>query len=845
MDIKIPKLSLVVLIGASSAGKSTLARRLFKDTEIISSDACRAMVSDDENNMDATKDAFELLHFMVETRLRRGLLTVVDATSARIEDRAKLVALAKKYYVMPVAIVLNLPLKICAERNRERADRNIPFEIIANFVTLVKRAGRNLKEEGFKRVFEYRNQEQVDNIQRVFRERMFTDRSDITGPFDIIGDVHGCYDELCLLLEKLDYKIDKANYCLMENNGRTLLFVGDLVDRGPNSAGVLRFVMNAVEAGQALTVVGNHDNKLMRWLNGKKVEVKNGLECTVKEMEAESAEFKHKVEKFIFEMASHYVLDEGRLVIAHAGIRASMIGRASAGIRDYCMYGETNGEVDEFGLPVRLNWATNYKGKAMVVFGHTPIYEPQWFNNTIDIDTGCVFGHKLTALRYPSKEIVQVNALATYAVSKRPIEKPAVSMQHEHDALLDIDTVLGKQLISSRLMDTITIREGNVAAGFETMSLFGIDPKWLIYLPPTMSPAETSSLPGYLEYPTEAFSYYKEHGIEKVICEEKHMGSRAVVIVCKDVAAAEAKFGVGDGKMGVCYTRTGRAFFGDEALEQAFIRNIAGVLTERGFWDEFHTEWVCLDAELMPWSAKAQGLIQHQYAGTGSAAKNALHAVNKVLSNVKDIPGIEQLQATFTARESMANQFVEAYGRYCWEVQSLADYTLAPFHLLATEKQTYFDKDHVWHMETLQKYCGGEGNVMQATAYKIVDFADPASEAIATEWWLALTAAGGEGMVVKPMQFIHRGERGLVQPAIKIRGIEYLRIIYGLGYTEAAQLERLKQRGLNTKRGLALREFSLGVEALERFVAGERLTSVHQCVTAILALESEPVDPRL
>lgn len=175
----------------------------------------------------------------------------------------------------------------------------------------------------------------------------------------------------------------------------------------------------------------------------------------------------------------------------------------------------------------------------------------------------------------------------------------------------------------------------------------------------------------------------------------------------------------------------------------------------------------------------------------------------------------------------------------------MTDLKLAPFHLLATEGGVHADRDHVWHMEELAKVCRCDPELLMATPYKIVDVTDPADEAEGIDWWIKLTDSGGEGMVVKPLSFIVRSSRGLAQPAVKCRGREYLRIIYGPDYDTDANLNRLRNRGLGQKRSLALGEFALGIEGLERFVRKEPLRRVHECVFGVLALESEPVDPRL
>jgi protein phosphatase len=265
--------------------------------------------------------------------------------------------------------------------------------------------------------------------------------------------------------------------------------------------------MESVKAGSALCVPGNHDVKFMRKIWGKDVQITHGLAESLAQFEAYEQHypgFSRVAAEFIDDLVSHYVLDDGKLVVAHAGMKESMQGRGSGAVREFALFGETTGETDEFGLPIRYNWAAEYRGAAMVVYGHTPVPEPEWLNRTINIDTGCVFGGKLTALRYPEKELVSVPAKQTYAESRKPflpteIQAPALSAQQQHDDLLDLADVTGKRIVSTRLHGNVTIREENATAALEVMSRFAANPKWLIYLPPTMSPSETSHAPGLLE----------------------------------------------------------------------------------------------------------------------------------------------------------------------------------------------------------------------------------------------------------------------------------------------------------------------------------------------------------
>jgi polynucleotide kinase-phosphatase len=432
--------------------------------------------------------------------------------------------------------------------------------------------------------------------------------------------------------------------------------------------------------------------------------------------------------------------------------------------------------------------------------------------------------------------------------------------------LLDLADVAGRRTIETRFAGRVVIREENAAAALEAMSRFAADPRWLIYLPPTMSPCESAALPEFLEHPTEAFGYFKQEGVERVVCEQKHMGSRAIVIVCRDEAAAKRRFGV-EQESGIVYTRTGRRFFtASDTEEAAFLTILRDALTRADWWSRFNTDWVALDGELMPWSAKAQDLLRRQYAATGSAARAALAEVNGLLANHDrkvggvatvegaakvggdpQLPisrsGVVSLTRRFAAREEAAEHFVAAYRHYCWPVNSVADLKFAPFFLLATEGRHHFDRTHQWHM----RQCAELATAPQllATPYRVVDLADAAQVDAATRWWLELTDSGGEGMVVKPLDALAQGRRFFVQPALKVRGREYLRIIYGPDYLAPEHLGRLKHRAVGAKRGLAAREFGLGLEGLERFARNESFRAVHECVFAVLALESEPIDPRL
>jgi protein phosphatase len=953
-ELGIPELSLVVLIGVSGSGKTTFARRHFGPFEVLSSDFCRGLVADDENDQAATADAFDVLAYIAGKRLAGGRLTVVDATNVQPFARKQLVELARAHDVLPVAIVLDLPKSLCTQRNSGRADRTFGAPVVHRQHDQLRRSLRGLSREGFRKIHVLRSPAQVEAAV-VVRERLLTDYRDRTGPFDVIGDVHGCRAELEALLAKLGYLVTRDASAravdAVPPDGRAAVFLGDLVDRGPDSPGVLRLVMGMVAAGHALAVPGNHENKLIRALSGRNVQVSHGLAETLSQLAGEGEEFRKDVAQFCRGLVSHLVLDGGRLVVAHAGLKQAYQGRASGRVRSFALYGDTTGETDEFGLPVRYPWADDYRGRAMVLYGHTPTSDPEWVNNTMCLDTGCVFGGRLTALRYPEKEMVSVPAGRVWYEPARPFPPSTPSGHgasdvggadggaslgtagHEtgsragvrsaggggHEAgsgarggigmgqaaepaaparrdpgVLDITDVLGKRVIETAHHGRITVREENAAGALEVMSRFAVDPRWLRYLPPTMAPSPTSGRPGLLEHPAEAFAAYGAEGVTDVICEEKHMGSRAVLLACRDEDTARARFAVADGMPGAVYTRTGRPFFGpgrrtageqsgpgrSPAREQSgpgrspageqsapdhrpageqsppattrqLLDAVRAGIGAAGLWDELGTGWILLDCELMPWSVKTADLLRHQYAAVGAAARAALPEAVRLLGEAA-ARGIDvtALAGRTTARAANAGAFTAAYRHYCWPVDGLDGVRLAPFQVLATEGAVYHERDHGWHLVLADRLAHAAPELITGTRRLRVDITDPDSVIAGIAWWEELTGRGGEGMVVKPYANLTRAAltrdgRGLAQPGIKVRGREYLRIIYGPDYTEPANLARLRDRHLGRKRSLALREYALGLEALERGARGDPLWRIHEAVFGVLALESEPVDPRL
>lgn len=892
--VAVPALSLVVLVGISSSGKSTFARAHFGATEVVSSDECRGLVADDENDQAATPAAFAVLHAIVDQRLALGRLTVVDANNLRREDRKVLVDLAKRHHVLPVAVVFDLPRWLCERRNDERADRRLPARVLRSQHSLLRGSVTRLEREGFRRVTVLRSDREVAAAV-VRRDRLFTDERHRTGPFDVIGDVHGCADELADLLVALGYE-PGPDGVPAHPGGRTAVFVGDVVDRGPGVVAALDTVMGMVGAGSALCVAGNHEAKLAKALRGRSVKIGHGLQESLDQLAGLDDDARAGIVRFLDGLVSHVVLDGGNLVVAHAGLPEALHNRSSGAVRSFCLYGDTTGETDAFGLPVRYPWADDYAGRAVVVYGHTPVAEAVWVNNTICVDTGCVFGGRLTALRYPERELVGVPARAQhYAPSPgtpgSPIDATgaAVELGSTDPApapaggptevgpgwAIDAGLALGPRRVTTGRFGPVAVHDDQAAAAFEALSRFAADPRLVPYLPPTMAPAPTSSLDAFLEHPEPAFTWFADAGVDEVVAEEKHMGSRAVVLVGRSPDAIAARFGVAvDGSV---VTRTGRPFFPERevvrrdgttmltgsigGLGPRFLAEVQAAVEAVGLFEELASDWVLLDGEVLPWSAKAGDLIRTEYApvaaaglawgAAASAAIGAASARSGPTAAVADeeaagrAAALDELAGRVARRIDRVTSYGRAYRAYCAPTDGLTGLRFAPFQVLAAEHEVTAFRPHVWHLAVAERLAAAAPDLLQATRSVDVTLADPESRRRATEWWLDLVGTGGEGMVIKPAAGIVGRGRELVQPGLKVRGPEYLRLIYGPEYDDPDTLGALRRRSLGHKRSLALRELALGLEGLERLVRRAPLGRVHECVAAVLALESEPVDPRL
>ncbi len=864
--IALPHAGIVVLVGPSNSGKTTLLNRLvdqgvLQRSEIVSSDQFRVLVSDtdfidlaksskDEQEVlyakyqQISEKAFEAMRHLINFRSALGKLTVVDATHLWPEDRKNSIDLAYKNHLRAMAIVIDLPEKHLLERD---ARRELPRgrNRIKQQVRTFRNNLRSIESEGFSETY-FLTEVEVDNGTFVRSSNPLV--KEVGAGLDFIGDIHGCYDEFLELLNNLGYSQNEEGL-YVHPDGRKLVSVGDILGRGPKSLACIYFFMSHMEKDLTYMLDSNHGWKIARWLMGRNVELTHGDEFVATEFEHHEREqgkeasgrLKEQVKKFLLAAPSNLVFQKhgvNVIVATHAGIRDCYIGKQSKRISDFCRYGDTAG-LDDSGKPLRKNWYVFHQSGELIVWGHDPSPLPMIVNNTINIDQGVVFGGRLTAYRYPEKTFLSVGAQKDYA------EDPESFLQKwkkERFNPPNIESFLKGYSVSTEEYGEIRIQEEYVKSSIEDISHYTIPLEELVYIPPTMSPTtEPSPLEDYLEHPQQAFEYYRQQGVTTMVVEKKHMGSRAILLLFKDVDVAVEY--VGSPILGTIYTRTGRAFF-DQEMTQTLLRQLNADLTKAMYFTKYKTDFVLLDAEILPWNLKAKELISAQYAHVSEVAlmdrQKILDKLQRAQENGWEVTSwLEEYQNKLVSAEV----FRDVFQKYCWDTNGLEGIKIAPFHVLAHSEESFFDRSHRWHMEQNKGFAQMSSLFME-TEFKIVTDEMSGEEAI--RWWLEITEHGQEGFVVKPETFVARNAKGrLIQPAIKVRGRKYLHIIYGIDYLLLENLTRLKQRNVGRKQRKAIMEFALGMEGVKRFVNKESLARVHECVLATLALETEPVDPRL
>ncbi len=857
MEINLPQLSLVILLGPSSPGKRTFAEKHFHKDDILSQELFLEMVAGPNRSPHTLADAQAALEFVLEKRLRNGLFTVVDGSHFSKASRKLLCQTSKKSHIPVFGIWLDSPGEDLHQRFENSNALSSRMSRVRQQTEEPDQYTTELKAEGFSNVYHLASEQEIDDTS-INLEPLPCNHREVNGPFDLIGDVHGCLDELILLLTRLGYKIipgtvGEYTYKVIPPKGRRAVFVGDLVHRGPDSLGVLKLTMDMVRSGIAFCVTGNHDDKLKRYLLGQEIKTDHGLANTISQMNKEDEAFHSKVKHFLQGLPDHLVLDGGSVTVAHAGLKEAMQGRQSSEVRSFCLYGDITGEKDELGLPVRYDWAREYKGESIVVYGHIPVPEAIWRNNTINIDTGCVYGGSLTALRLPEKEIVSVPAAKVYSEPRVPLVMNLPdSQQDKSREFIDFDRITAGNLVSTRNKYSVTIREQALPPVLEFLELGGLDPKWLIYLPPRLSPADPSTLPGYLEHLTEALNYYTEKGTDKVLVEEMHGGEEVTIVLAKDEASAIKRFNIREKRIGTVINSKGQPYFDARPIEQDFLESFRKVLDHLKLWEVFHTDWFCITGEMTP-GAKNWKELATNYHRLNSAAKISLTASSDALLAATQAGlDVQSLLVSNSVYQDYHERFARVLAMYDLPFARLEDYCFYPSCLLASEGKTYFDKEQIWHREiwgnlasprnAIQELCG---DLFKAPSYQWVTLNSIEEKQKAIAWFELLSERGSAGVIARPASLVMEAEGELVQPGLTVRGREFLRLIYGMDYDRPDLLERHRMRKLEDIRHLTVRQLALGIEALSRFVEKQSLTDVYVCIFALLALQTEDIDPRL
>lgn len=863
MRIGLPHAGIVLLIGPSNSGKSTLLNQLIEQneisaSEIVSSDAFRLAVSDQDfigwasrpqdeaavlmdQYQEISKEAFAMMDAVIEARCRLNKTVFVDATHLWADDRAKYIRLAKKNNVPITAIVLDLPERVLLDRDENRENPRGKRRIKQQF-QVFRNEKRSIKKEGFSSVYTIKETHGLE-----FFKHPNPLEADIGAGIDLIGDIHGCFSEFIRLLLKLGYQ-ENEDGLYIHPNGRKFVSVGDVMSRGPESIETMQFFDLHIKADLAYMVDSNHGWKIARWLDGRDVVLSHGDEKVEAEFlhfeklngNEEALALKQKLKELLLSAPSHLVFKKNGvpvLVCTHAGIKDAFIGKDSESVSDFCRYGDTGGFAAD-GKPIRNDWTVSHANRLLIVWGHDPKPKPLMINNTINIDQGAVFGGELTAYRYPEREFVAVKAEQDYSGMQ---DNPLVEWEKNRLNPPNISKFLHGYSVQTEELGEVKVYEDVIKPAIDAVSHYTVPIEQLVYIPPTMSPTpKPSSLDGYLEHPKEAIEYFRSNGVQTMIAEKKHMGSRAILFLFKNREAAEKHTGIPT--LGTIYTRTGKRFF-EKAIEENLVGHLNSELHRKNYFENHETDYVLFDAEIMPWNLKAKELISSQYA---HVAENALLdrsiLQDKLTAGIALNTGLQDWLEEYEQKLGNAEIFNGVFQKYCWEVESLQAIQIAPFHVLAHSGQTFFDKPHAWHMQMNRQLAEGS-DLFVETEFKMIT--DEASEQEVIDWWEAITEDGHEGLIIKPEFYIPRHKGKLLQPAIKVRGRKYLSIIYGMDYLEAKNLSRLKNRNTGKKQKLALKEFALGIEGLLRYRNGESLERVHECVLATLAMESDPVDPRL
>lgn len=867
---------IIVLCGPSSAGKTTFTNKFFPHVKALRSEEFRILLQDtnekktvpsqvehdtDYERLDrvnytdygeVSEGAFSLMKEALKLRAKKNKLTVIDATNLLPSDIFSYITIAKEQHVPISLAFFKLPLETILEQNQKREQPESEIRIRKQYSSL-KRIIRKFDSERKLKKYNVHKAHYINSLEELEVEVL-------ENPFvipleqglDVLGDGHGLLESRLQLFEKLGY-VRSEDGLYRHPNNRKFVYLNDEASRGSlpvesekygkyPSIAMMVSMKRHVEEGLAYAVDSNHNFKIWQWLKGKQVQMQNGNETVVEEFEAFEQEYgeektsalKEELGLFLQSLPSHLIVEDRgvqRAVIVHGGIKDEYIGKDTLPIRDYCRFGDRK----------KREWKKEHRNKMLIVWGHEVHLASFEDNNTLNIDSGGYCGHFLTALRYPEMELVQEKVMKSFVPDE---ENPILQQQKKrfnppsYTKFLEdfeVTTAHGKVFASKKYTKE--------ALEFASTRMDRMEHAF--YIPPTMSPTPTTSeLADFLEHPKEAFEYYREKGVSHVVCQKKHMGSRAYITLYKTEEVAKEYTNIKT--LGKILSRNSAPFFKKD-VEEKVVKQLHEDL--QPYFEKNQTDFILLDCEIMPWNLKSAGLIRAQYGLTSNVAIHTRELHIQRLQEFQENRNVLVTEELQDAEKKLDNakRFHKAFTYYCWDsdVHKLEGIQIAPFHVLAFSKGANFNKTNEWHMKQAQE-LSTLSSLIVPTEYKLIDLDKEEEVEEATNWWLEMTKQGHEGMVMKPLDFLSYDENEeLIQPAIKIRGREYLRIIYGMDYLEEENLGFHKTRSASKKMKNAIQEFTLSLESMTRFLQKDTVERVHEVIIAALSHANEPMDPRL
>lgn len=734
--------ALIIFMGLDQEAMKDYANLHFPGISFIDTTLCKDLLSNlDSKNEIEDAQIFNFLIEWVDHRTALETATIVGGNWLDIHQRKNLLAIAAKNHV-------EIGLLIFTDKMKQP---KFSTSLIKRFYAAIQ----NLKQEGFKKIWVLNHISQLQTPMFQF-SALPVNFKDFQGPFDVIGDVHGCFKELQALILQLDYQIqfEKGHWSISHPQNRKLVFVGDLADRGPDSVDVLAFVMDIKAQSMALVTKGNHDDKLFRYLKGNKIAPRHGLETTIAELEKKDKSFLQLLYNFIKNLPSHLVLDQGKLVVTHAAILPKYIGKQDSFIEQYCLYGPTNGQLDENGLPERLRWQDDYNGKAWVVYGHTPVLAPYWLGKTLNIDTGAVYGNGLTAFRYPELTTVFQPSYKAYAISKRlEIRQPGSIEKQNLWRSISIPPP-GEAIILKGPAST-DIYVDHTAASKAQLNFYNaaMPLQAVPYLPPSY-PLAPVIAEKEIGNPWPAIEKFDTAGQNDLCAEYLPAGERCVILIVKDELTASSQFAL-QGFKGSILNHMGQSVFENLEDTNQLLIELHHFITRANWWEKYNSNWFILEAVIQypEYSRISPARYQLQFLPWLNETKKINESVNDA---VPEGPDFKIFSKYWASRANWDQSFDLTFQQYNQPCTSIHSPKLWLSTLVASSNQDFLAQPRNWHLQELQALQDNHSDFIQIPPSAFLVTASTNSWIQVEQEWLHLDPIKWEGIVIKPMRLTNK-----------------------------------------------------------------------------------------